>query len=299
MTRTSIVLNPAADRGRLRERIPRIREIFFARGITDFIETTEPGEEEALAQASIEGGTTTIVAVGGDGTCSGIANAILRSGARCSLAVLPSGTGNDFAKTLGVSDYSPEMVAELVLNGRETQIDVGLADGRHFLNSCGFGFDAAVLDASNRVRFLRGDAVYIYSAIRELFTYRGPHVSTRGVASVEDGAMLMVTVSNGRSLGGAFKIAPTASVVDGQLDACFFRDAGVVERVRLFVGAMHGTHLGMHAVSSAKVQRLTLAFDINPAMEMDGELRMAKSTNVDVRVLPGALAVLAAPGALL
>jgi diacylglycerol kinase (ATP) len=262
-------------------------------------ETSRPGEEEELAERAIRAGSRTIVAVGGDGTCGQIANAILRSGVSCRLAVLPSGTGNDFAKTLGVSDHSPEMIADLVVNGREARIDVGLADGRHFLNSCGFGFDAAVLDASNRVRFLKGDGVYIYSAIRKLFSYRGTHVAARGVGGIADGPMLMVTVSNGRSLGGAFNIAPSASVLDGKLDACFIRDAGVVDRVRLFAGAMRGTHLGMRAVSSAKTQRVTLTFESNAAMEMDGELRMAKSPSVEVSVVPSALSVLAAPGALL
>jgi YegS/Rv2252/BmrU family lipid kinase len=293
-----VIVNPVAGRGGIRGAIPHIREIFVAHGVTAFVETTIAGEEKTLAEAAIADGATTIVAVGGDGTCSGIANAILQAGAPCRLALIPFGTGNDFAKTLGVSDHSPEMIADLVLNGHETRIDVGLAEGRYFLNSCGFGFDAAVLDASNRVSFLRGNAVYIYSAIKNLFTYRGTYVSTGGVAGVEDGAMLMVTVSNGRSLGGAFRIAPTASVLDGKLDVCFFRDAGVIERVRLFAGALRGTHLGMQAVSSAKFQRLTLTFEVNPAIEMDGELRMAESTSVEVNVVPSALSVLGAPGAL-
>ncbi len=293
-----MIANPVAGRGGIRGAIPHIREVFAARGITAFVETSVAGEEKTLALAAIDDGATTIVAVGGDGTCSGIANAILQSGAPCRLALIPYGTGNDFAKTIGVTRYTPEMIADLGLSGHETRIDVGYADGRHFLNSCGFGFDAAVLDASNRVRILKGDAVYIYSAIAKLFTYRGTNVSVRGVAGVEGGPMLMVTVSNGRSLGGAFRIAPTASVVDGKLDACFFRDAGVVERVRLFAGAMRGTHLGMPSVSSAKIQRLTLTFGTNPAMEIDGELRMAESTSVEVSVLPSALSVLTAPGAL-
>lgn len=291
-------MNPAAGRGGVHDKIPHIREAFAARGITDLVETTAAGEEESLAREAINRGATTIVAVGGDGTCSGVANAILRAEVPCRLAVLPRGTGNDFAKTLGVTKHTPEMIAELVVNGREVPIDVGLADGRHFLNSCGFGFDAAVLEASNRVRVFQGDAVYIYAALTKLFTYRGVLVSTLGVAGVEVGEMLMVTVSLGRSLGGAFMIAPTASVLDGKLDVCFFRDAGVIGRARLFAAAMRGTHLSARAVSSAKVERLSLAFGSRPAIEMDGELRVANSKKVELRCLPAALRVLAAPGAL-
>lgn len=282
----------------MRATLPFVRSAFAAHGINNVYESTAPGDEERLAARAVRDGVQTIVAVGGDGTCGRIANTILRSAAQCRLAVVPTGTGNDFAKTLGVSRYAPEQVADLVVRGEATRIDVGLADGFYFLNSCGFGFDASVLEASNRVRFLKGDAVYIYSALGQLFTYRGMEVSANGAPGVKRGRMLMVTVSNGRYLGGAFKIAPHASVFDGKLDACFFGDSNVVERVRLFVGAMRGTHIEMPSVSAASVQQLALTFATSPMMEMDGELRRAGSTTVELKCVPRALSVVAAPGAL-
>ena len=291
-------MNPAAGRGRIHASLPRLRAAFSERGISTVYETSTPGEEEALAERAIAAGARTIVAVGGDGTCGRIANAILRSAIECRLAVVPAGTGNDFAKTLGVDGHAPEQVADLVVRGDATQMDVGVVDGCHFLNSCGFGFDASVLEASNHVRLLRGDAVYIYSALRQLFSYRGVDVSANGAPGVKRGRMLMVTVSNGRFLGGVFKIAPHASVLDGKLDACFFGDSSVAERVKLFVGAMRGSHLGMRSVSAAGVQQLALTFAINALMEVDGELRRARSATVELRCVPRALSVLAAPGAL-
>jgi len=295
---TCLIVNPAAGRGAVRATLPLVRSAFAARGIDNVYETTAPGEEESLAARAVRAGVQTIVSVGGDGTCGRIANVILQSGADCRLAVIATGTGNDFAKTLGVNRYTPEQVADLVARGGATRIDVGVADGHYFLNSCGFGFDASVLEASNRVHFLKGDAVYIYSALGQLFTYRGMEVSANGVPGVKRGRMLMVTVSNGRSLGGAFKIAPNASVLDGRLDACFFSDSNVVERVKLFVGAMRGTHIGMRSVSAANVQQLALTFGSSPLMEMDGELRVARSRTVELRCVPRALSVIAAPGAL-
>jgi len=291
-------VNPAAGRGGIRSALPKVLAAFSARGIEAAYETSAPGEEEDLAVRAIQNGVTTIVAVGGDGTCGRIANAILHSATACRLAVVPTGTGNDFAKTLGVSKYTPDQVAGLVVRREAARIDVGVADGHYFLNSCGFGFDASVLEASNRVRFLKGDAVYIYSALSQLFGYRGIEVTANGVPDVKAGSMLMVTVSNGRSLGGAFKIAPNASVLDGRLDACFFSDSNVVERVRLFVGAMRGTHIGMPSVSTATVQQLVLRFPSSPLMEVDGELRVARSGTVELRCVPRALSVVAAPGAL-
>ncbi|HEV7837930.1 MAG TPA: diacylglycerol kinase family protein [Gemmatimonadaceae bacterium] len=298
MRSVAMIVNAAAGRGRIRSTLPALVDIFRARGIGNVFETTARGDEEALTHRAISAGAKTIVAVGGDGTCGRIADAMMRSGSPCRLAVIPAGTGNDFAKTLGVERYTPVQTADLVVAGRETRIDIGLAEGHYFLNSCGFGFDASVLESSNRVRFLKGDAVYIYSALRQLFTYRGMDVSANGVAALKPGRMLMVTVSNGRYLGGAFRIAPHASVVDGKLDACFFGDSNVVERARLFAGALRGTHLGMRGVTSASVQELSLTFAAPPSMEIDGELRTARSSTVRLECVPQALSVLAAPGAL-
>jgi diacylglycerol kinase (ATP) len=292
-----LIANPAAGRGGIRAFLPSLRETFSARGVSRTYETSVPGEEEALAAHAMGAGATTIVAVGGDGTCNLIANAILRSGSQCRLGVVSAGTGNDFAKTLGVDSFTPAQVADLVVREDATRIDVGLANGRYFLNSCGFGFDASVLEASNGVRFLKGNAVYIYSALRQLFTYRGVEVSTN-VASVKRGQILMATVSNGRWLGGAFKIAPHASVLDGKLDACFVSDSNVLERAKVFAGALRGTHVGMPSVSMASVQQLTLTFPSNPLMEVDGELRRAQSQSVALKCIPRALSVIAAPGAL-
>ena len=294
----SVIANPAAGRGAIRARMHDLIHIFRSRGIEKVNETTASGDEDSLAVKAIREGAATIVAVGGDGTCTRIADAILRSGAGCRLAVIPVGTGNDFAKTLGVDKYEPDQAADLVVHGKETRIDVGQADGHYFLNSCGFGFDASVLEASNQVRFLKGDAVYIYAALRQLFGYRGVDVSVSGVSGIRGDAMLMVTVSNGRWLGGAFKIAPHATVLDGKLDVCFFSDSNVVQRLRLFIGAMRGTHLGMPSVMSATVPQLTLGFNSNPFMEMDGELRLARSKSIELRCVPRALSVIAAPGAL-
>jgi diacylglycerol kinase (ATP) len=298
MSGTCIIVNPAAGRGRARKRLPHILNAFAASGITEVRETSALGDEERVTLEALNLGFTTVAVVGGDGTCARVANTLLLAGAPCGLAVVPCGTGNDFAKTLGVLKLDPVRIAALCAQPFRTSIDVGLAQDRYFLNSCGFGFDASVLEATSRVRFLKGDAVYIYSALRQLFTYRGVEVSVSGAPGVKSGSMLMVTISNGRWLGGAFKIAPQASVLDGKLDACFLGDSNVMQRMKLFLGAMRGTHIGMPAVSAAGVQELTLTFPDNPLMEIDGELRRAQSRTVNVKCVPRALSVVSAPGAL-
>jgi diacylglycerol kinase (ATP) len=235
---------------------------------------------------------------GGDGTCSRVTSAIVSQRSPCRLAVLPTGTGNDFAKTLGLSGLSMEHIAALVDSEQSFLIDVGIADDNYFLNSCGFGFDGSVLAATKRVRLLKGNAVYIYAALAQLFSYRGIIVSTDGAVDSTKRTTLMVTVSNGQWLGGAFRIAPHASVIDGKLDVGFFSDSNIFQRVRLFAGALRGTHLGLPSVKAIRTQGITLNFAEPPAMEVDGELRQARTTAVKIECLPRALSVVAAPGAI-
>ena len=294
----SVIANPVAGRHAAAKTLSHARRLFGQMGIRDILVTRAAGDEETLVTSAIGRGVRSFIVLGGDGTCSKVANAILGSGLDCSLAVVPTGTGNDFAKTLGVAALSLEHAADVATRGVVARIDVGIIDGSYFLNSCGFGFDASVLDASNRVRLLKGNAVYIYSALRQLFTYVGVEVRAAGTAGVQGGRMLMITVSNGQFLGGAFRIAPRASVLDGRLDACLFADVNVLERVKLFAGALRGTHVGMVGVQSVGIQRLTLAFPSPPQMEVDGELRLAGGMSVEVRCVPRALTVVAARGAL-
>jgi diacylglycerol kinase (ATP) len=293
-----VIVNPAAGRGRSPKLFAALNSFFPTGQNSEVLYTERPGDEEHLARLALENGARVLVAVGGDGTCSGVANAILRSGRECRLAVVASGTGNDFAKTLGVVNMSPEQVGALVSSGSGGAIDVGLIEDRYFLNSCGFGFDAAVLEATQRLRFLKGNAVYIYSALRQLLTYRGVAVSLGTGEHAESRKMLMVTVSNGRFLGGAFRIAPGASVVDAELDACFFGATGIAGRVRSFAGAFRGSHIGLPWVKSERARVFTFRFSEMPMMEVDGELRRARSPTVELRCVPRALSVVAAPGAI-
>jgi diacylglycerol kinase (ATP) len=291
-----IIANPAAGRGKA---VQVLREVESARRnehASRILTTRAPGDEERLAREALRNGADTIVVVGGDGTCSKVAQEILTAGRECALAIIPSGTGNDFAKTLGVANATAAEILGLVARANTSRIDVGRVDDRYFINSCGFGFVASALEATKRVRVLTGDAVYVYSALRQLFTYRAVRVSVDSSPNADTSKMLMLTVSNGSFLGGAFRIAPHASVIDGQLDVGFFGDAGLVGRVRIFAGAFRGTHVGLPSVKTKRVAEMTLRFPAPPMMEVDGELRQALSSTVKIECVARALNVIAAPG---
>jgi diacylglycerol kinase (ATP) len=291
-----ILLNPAAGRGASAKRLESQKAMLAEFGISEIFKTKESGDEARLTLAAVDRGFNTILVIGGDGTCSRGAQAILESASDCALAVLPSGTGNDIAKTLGVNEMPASEIARLVAAGKTSRMDVGRVEQQYFLNSLGFGFVASVLEATQHVRFLKGDAVYIYSALGQLFTYRGLNVSADSISSSDARKLLMLTVSNGRFLGGAFRIAPNASVVDGQLDFGFVGDSNVIDRVRLFAGAFRGTHLSRPSVRTQSARSMTLRFSAPPMMEVDGELRQAVSPTVKIECVARALNVIGAPG---
>ena len=304
-----VIFNPASGRGRGRRRISQYQKLLRqALPESKHALTSGPGDEARLAERAIGEGFLTIVAVGGDGTWSHVADQILRSAcAGVRLAILPSGTGNDFGRSLGVDQRSPEAAVRALQAGVSRRIDVGrvnsearrvdLTDaragvGRHFLNLVGFGFDIAVIDAAKSARFLKGELLYKITALQQLFRFPGFEVEVDGEGGVRlAGRHLMLTISNGRYFGGGFPIAPEATVSDGRLHACFIKDASPLERYAMFNLAEKGKHPSSPRVRLVAGHRFRARFQQPPRFEVDGDVYQSTSAAVEVEVLPGALEV--------
>lgn len=292
--RVCVILNPASGRGRGTRILPAVKGEFARLGVTDIRLTGRAGEERELAVQAVRDGVTTIVAAGGDGTWSNVANGVITAGGNVRIAFLAGGTGNDFAKTMRLPATDIAATAEIATGPDTRTIDVGRLNERYFINSCGFGFDAAVLEDASRVTWLRGDLVYIYAALRQLFFYRGVQV---GVA--EDGRpalerrVMMLIAANARHLGGAFIIAPDAVVDDGLLDVVSIGDASPLGRLKLFIAAARGTHVRFPSVTVTRAATLKLRFESPPACQRDGERDQLGSGDVEIACVRRALRVAA------
>ncbi len=313
--RTFVIFNPASGHGRGARRIPLYRGLLDKHFDSwEWASTTAPGEEAELAGRAIAGGAKLIVAVGGDGTWSQVADRMVASGRPdVVLGLLASGTGNDFARSLGLSYGDPEQAVAALAAGRTRRIDVGrvvsewrpapypevASDAawrnapRHFLNLVGFGFDIAVIDASLRARFLRGAVLYKLTALQQLFLYRSPRLRlSDGGGWSTDGRHLILTISNGRIFGGGFPIAPDADLQDGRLDACAIADSSPLGRARLFSLAEKGRHLGAKEVSMRQDRAFAVRFDERVRYEVDGDVHQSRTGEVRVDVVPSALSVI-------
>ena len=291
--RVAVVLNPASGKGRGARAEPAVRAAFAAAGVRDVRVTSAAGDEQPVARRAIDDGATTLVAAGGDGTWGNVANAILASGADVRLALVATGTGNDFAKTVGAPAADYAATARLAVGGPDARVDVGRIEDKHFLNAAGFGFDVAVIEDVARSRRLSGQLAYFGSALRQLFSYRGLPIAVAADGAPNSVAEphLMLVVANGRHFGGTFRIAPAASLVDGRLDAVAIGPVSALRRVRLFAAATGGTHLGHAEVRVRQAAAFTLRFAAPPAYETDGEYNRARSATVEVRCVPRALRV--------
>ena len=287
-----MVVNPAAGRGRGARMLPGVREAFAAVGVDRVMVSETAGDEKTLVRRALDQGCTTLVAVGGDGTWSNAANAILEARADCRLALLAAGTGNDFAKTIGTPAGDAVATARLAVEGADARIDVGKIEDRYFLNIAGFGFDIAVLEDCTRLRWPHADTLYLVSALRQLVGYPGVEIAVASARRRREKARhLMLIVANAKHFGGSFHIAPDAELTDGRLDAISILDAPPLSRLGLFVAATRGTHTTNERVVTEQSAGFTLGFAEPPAYETDGEYRRARSAELEVTCVPQALRV--------
>jgi len=295
--RRVVVFNPKAGRGTADEAL-RTTTSRLEGTVAAVIETTldasfAPRVRDAVRDVRNETGELpVIVAVGGDGTLSMVLNALSQP-ADAALAVVPSGSGNDFADALGVAGVSRAIDA--IERGSSRLVDVGVVNGRRFANCVGMGLDAEVgaLAAKLRKRGYPGGPSYHAAAMIGLFMVKpvGIRVEAHGIVRrVERG--VMVTVGNGHSYGGGFRGAPNASLDDGALDAYVFSDVeGVFARLALMHRIRSGSHVGEPNVHSILAPSLLVEFDRDVAMHVDGEILSVR--RADVALLPRALRVIA------
>lgn len=282
----AIVANPAAGRGRAADITAKVVEA--AGPDCPLFVTRHSGDEGRCVAAALQSGAGAIIAVGGDGTWSKVAGALLAQQSDCRLAVIAAGTGNDFAKSAGAPSTDIERTVRLARDDVHITVDVLRIADDYCINVAGFGFDAHVLASIRPVPLLSGDALYIYSALRELFFFKGLEIDAgNGFRN-----HLILAVCNGARFGGQFHIAPRARLDDGLATIVAIHDASPLARLGLFASVIGGSHTSRGDVTEITVRSATLKFRAPPIYEIDGELRQARESEIALRVIPGALRVI-------
>jgi diacylglycerol kinase (ATP) len=286
-----IILNPEArngaggrQRGAIERELQR-RNIEF-----ELVQTEGPGHARELGRDAAASGIERIVAAGGDGTVHEVANGIIAAGVgTAALGMIPIGTGNDFVKMIpGVS--TREQAYRALQDSHSRAVDVGVVhwDGgsEHFINAMGTGVDVEVVRQMRRSRFLPGGAIYVAALVRALARYRPVAVEMTVDGSSLDHRIMILAVCNGMSIGGAFRICPDASPVDGLFDVCIIGEMPVLRNVRMVPRVISGTHAGQPGVTMLRGRSLLLRTkDAAPLpFQLDGELREAADGSAGLRI---------------
>jgi diacylglycerol kinase (ATP) len=295
--RLVVAINPTASFGRGSETGSAVVRALREAG-HDVTQLTEPSFAELrdVAAHALAAGTDALIVVGGDGMVSLGANLVAGTGTP--LGIVPSGTGNDVSRGLGIPVGDPgsaivHLLAALQLPprvidaGRVTRADGSVA---WFAGVLSAGFDAIVNERANRMRRPRGPSRYTIAMVLELLRFRP--ISYRLVTDGESRGVrgMLVAIANGTSIGGGMKITPEASFDDGLLDVCVVGPLSKLRFIRLFPSVFTGAHVTNAAVSMQRGRRVRIEADAVVAYA-DGE--RIGPLPLDIELVPRALRVLA------
>ena len=284
-----VLVNPAAGRGRRKARLKDyLKRLEKHIGPFDPVYTSHAGDETRILDTALSRGVEKIISLGGDGTWSETANRVLANGRGRDVSVgfLPVGTGNDFGKSIGIRHENIDAVMRAIADGTTRTVDAGKVNDRYFLNVVGMGFDIAVIDDAAKTPFLRGDALYKFCALKQLFRFPGVRLGIAEGSNSPDTwlEVLMLTISNANYFGGSFHIAPRASLVDGKVDLVAIHDAAPLTRAKLFDIVGKGKHEGHDKVTFRTAVSFSIHFQGTLRYEADGEVYSSASPLVVMSV---------------
>lgn len=292
MKNIAFIINPISGTKKGKKSMPKIIEkiLDHSRWLASYSFTEYPGHGEELARQFARMGFDAVVAVGGDGTLNEVGRGL--AGTNTALGVLPMGSGNGFARHIGVP-VGLEKAVELLNHCEAIHCDYGLANGRFFLSTCGTGFDATVAEHF-QTSGKRGLITYIQKVLEDAFTYTSEHVVLRldNGTEVEQKAFL-VNFANASQWGYDAAIAPKASIQDGLLEVSLMSRHAVLAApdlvLRMFTKSLDQSLF----MDTFKAKSVTLVRDEKLPFHIDGDpVDMEK--DVEVKIVEDGLRVLVA-----
>lgn len=286
-----LIVNPAAAGGRVGRQWPRLRGLVENLGLrVPQVFTRAPGHATELAAEAIQRGTQTVVAVGGDGTICEVAEGLYRAGGGV-LGVVPLGTGNDTARTLGIPRKLQAALAAL-RRPQVREVDLMQVGSRVVVNAVGLGMLGAINVKAAGLKKVRGLAAYLLAALHTLARYQPPAVEVEADDFRYTGPMTILAIHSGPTTGGGFRLAPGARPDDGVLDACLVEKLSLAQRLPRLLAALRGTLGGWRGSHPFTFRRLFLRSSSPLEAHLDGNPWLVPAGELEVRVLPRALPVL-------
>jgi YegS/Rv2252/BmrU family lipid kinase len=300
--KVELILNPVADMGNAWKVARDLRPIIAEYSNADWTGTVYPLHAQELAKQAGEQGYDLVIAVGGDGTVHEVINGLMSipEEKRPMMAVVPVGSGNDFAHMAGIP-IDPMEALKLALHGEPGRLDIGLikdGEGRaeYFDNTFGIGFDAVTTIRSHKLPVLRGFLMYLVAVIQTIILNFDP-VNIKVETDQESWELptVMFVICNGPREGGGFHVAPDAIPNDNLFHYAMIGKVSRLMMFRLIPEVMKGTHGRFKQVRMGSLRTMKLTADQPLYIHTDGEIFSGFGTDVrdlTLEILPGVLKVI-------
>ena len=292
-----VAINPTSGKGKAaslgQEVVLRLRGQGFP---VDEVRGSDEADLQQRLAKRLQEPHRALIAVGGDGMVHSAVQALMAF-PETPLGIVPAGTGNDVARALGLNENDPLSAVDVIVTALERgprRVDLGemvhQGEVSRFAAVYSAGFDALVNERANRLCFPRGTSRYTVAMVLELSTLRPRHYRLVVDGEVVEQEALLVAVANTESFGGGMRVVPNAPIDDGFLEVFTLAPLSRLMFVRLFPRVFSGTHVDHSAVSIRKARSVRIEVD-DIVGYADGE--RGGPLPVDLRILPGALPVLA------
>lgn len=287
MRKIFVIYNPAAG-GKASKIIQHLQGFLKSQRISFHLEDTRQTRSATTSvEENLDSTFTDLIIIGGDGTINEAINGLAFD---IPVSIIPAGTGDDFVKMIDIGKDMKEHI-QTSIEGSISRIDLGLCNDRKFVNGVGIGFDGQIVEdmISKRVPLLKGHAAYYYHVLRILGGYREKKFDFQIEGKEYRKELILLTIGNGSTFGGGFKLMPAAQLNDGLLDVCEIGKLSSLQRF-LNVGRLsNGTHGVLKAVKSYQARRISVQANPSLFAHIDGE--RFGNPPFDVKILPGALNV--------
>jgi YegS/Rv2252/BmrU family lipid kinase len=298
------IVNPTAGQGKAGQAVPEI--ISKAKEINldyELVQTKQPGHAIEIAQSAAINKHEYIISVGGDGTANEVLNGMMRAwgmGYRDSrMGIIGIGRGNDFAFAYAIP-AGLEQGFSIIQQNKLHPMDVGMIfggdypDGRYFGNGVGIGFDAVVGFEAAKLVHLHGFINYVVAALKTIFLFfRAPTVKIEYDQNILTQPSLMVSIMNGRRMGGGFMMAPDASTDDGLLDLCIAGQTSKLGILRLIPKFMKGNQASSPQIKMGRANKVHVIAQegVLPA-HADGETICVAGKELTVEIIKNPIMIL-------
>lgn len=302
-----IILNPTAGHGNGLKALPHIERLLNHHQVKyDLVRTDRPGHGIELTRQAVKDGYDVIVAAGGDGTVNEVINGLMQ----CKLEGLPIppmgvlcvGRGNDFSGSMGIPTEL-EAGFQSLLAGQRRSIDIGKVaggkypQGRYFGSCVGVGFDAITTIEVAKLPRWGGYLSFLVGVFKTVFLYnKAPLARIEFNGTVITQRSLLISIMNGRRLGGGFIMAPDSVPDDGLLDLCIAEQMSSFEVIKMIPHFTRGDQATQPTIKTGRAVKISvIAQDGTLPAQTDGEIICVDGSRLDVEIMPRQLEIIYNP----